>query len=174
MPLQAGSSQATISQNIAEMRKAGHPEDQSVAAAMQKAGKADAEPKDETKYNKEAVQKEINKDKRIKGGEAKKIHAVLKGWRGDAVSDVKERMDGLTAKAGALASRMDAFQLDRAVADAPGGPKSEEDAEREGSANGRQGQVRLGRVPMMQRAGWPENIIKAWLRGYDRGAKRNS
>lgn len=32
-----------------------------------------------TKYNKEAVQKEINKDRRIKGKEAKAIHALLKG-----------------------------------------------------------------------------------------------
>jgi hypothetical protein len=31
------------------------------------------------KYNKEAVQKEINKDRRIKGKEAKAIHALLKG-----------------------------------------------------------------------------------------------
>jgi len=31
------------------------------------------------KYNKDAVEKEIRKDKRIKGKEAKLIHALLKG-----------------------------------------------------------------------------------------------
>jgi hypothetical protein len=31
------------------------------------------------KYNKEAVQKEINKDRRIKAKEAKAIHALLRG-----------------------------------------------------------------------------------------------
>jgi hypothetical protein len=35
----------------------------------------------EPKYNAAAVQKEIAKDKRIKPGEAKAIHALLKGWR---------------------------------------------------------------------------------------------
>jgi len=34
MPLRKGSSQKTISHNIREMRDAGHPEDQAVAAAM--------------------------------------------------------------------------------------------------------------------------------------------
>jgi hypothetical protein len=36
------------------------------------------------KYNAEAVQKEINKDKRIGGKEAKLIHSLLKGRTGDA------------------------------------------------------------------------------------------
>ena len=31
------------------------------------------------KYNKESVQKQIDKDRRIKGKEAKAIHALLKG-----------------------------------------------------------------------------------------------
>jgi hypothetical protein len=39
MPLMSGSSQAVISENIREMRKAGHPENQAIAAAMNKAGK---------------------------------------------------------------------------------------------------------------------------------------
>lgn len=39
MPLFTGKSQGVISQNIREMRKAGHPEAQSVAAALNKAGK---------------------------------------------------------------------------------------------------------------------------------------
>ena len=34
MPLRKGSSQKTISHNIREMRAAGHPQDQAVAAAM--------------------------------------------------------------------------------------------------------------------------------------------
>ncbi len=40
MPLAKGSSQAAISSNIEEMRKAGHPEAQAIAAAMRMAGKA--------------------------------------------------------------------------------------------------------------------------------------
>lgn len=32
-----------------------------------------------TEYNRDAVEKEIRKDKRIKGREAKLIHALLKG-----------------------------------------------------------------------------------------------
>lgn len=39
MPLQRGSSQATISSNIREMRHAGHPQDQAVAAALRIARK---------------------------------------------------------------------------------------------------------------------------------------
>ena len=36
MPLRSGTSRETLSENIAEMRRAGHPEDQSVAAAFRK------------------------------------------------------------------------------------------------------------------------------------------
>ena len=39
MPLMQGSSPDVISSNIREMRRAGHPEDQSVAAAYRMAGK---------------------------------------------------------------------------------------------------------------------------------------
>lgn len=35
------------------------------------------------KYNKEAVDKQIKKDARIKGKEAKSIHALLKGRKGN-------------------------------------------------------------------------------------------
>jgi hypothetical protein len=36
VPLKAGTSQATVSGNIREMVRAGHPQDQAVAAAMRK------------------------------------------------------------------------------------------------------------------------------------------
>lgn len=39
MPLMKGSSSEAISFNIGEMRKAGHPEDQAIAAAYRMAGK---------------------------------------------------------------------------------------------------------------------------------------
>jgi hypothetical protein len=42
MPLKPGTSDKTVSANIREMRKAGHPQDQSVAAAMRK--KAESAP----------------------------------------------------------------------------------------------------------------------------------
>ncbi len=40
MPLKSGSSKATVSRNIAELRRSGYKEDQAVAIAMDKAGKS--------------------------------------------------------------------------------------------------------------------------------------
>lgn len=40
MPLTPGSSQATISKNIAEMVRAGHPRSQAIAAALNNARKS--------------------------------------------------------------------------------------------------------------------------------------
>lgn len=40
MPLFKGTSQSVISENIREMRNAGHPEDQAAAAAYRMAGKS--------------------------------------------------------------------------------------------------------------------------------------
>jgi hypothetical protein len=40
MPLKRGSSQATMSKNIAELRRSGRPEAQAVAIALSKSGKA--------------------------------------------------------------------------------------------------------------------------------------
>jgi hypothetical protein len=40
MPLKKGTSQAVVSDNIRELRKAGYPEKQAIAIAMRKSGKA--------------------------------------------------------------------------------------------------------------------------------------
>lgn len=40
MPLLSGSDKGIVSENIKELRKAGHPETQAIAIAMRKAGKA--------------------------------------------------------------------------------------------------------------------------------------
>ncbi len=40
MPLERGSSRGTISRNISEMVRAGHPQRQAIAAAMRQAGKS--------------------------------------------------------------------------------------------------------------------------------------
>lgn len=49
MPLMKGRSKEVISENIAELRRAGHPEDQAVAIAYKVAGKS----KDKKKPKKE-------------------------------------------------------------------------------------------------------------------------
>lgn len=55
----------------------------SVARLDDACADADKKPAEGGKYNASAVQKEIEKDKRIKPGEAKLIHGLLKGWRKD-------------------------------------------------------------------------------------------
>lgn len=65
--------------------------------------RADVKAYVDKKYSAEAVQKEINKDKRIGGKKAKAIHALLKGRTGDA--DVIEEYRGykiLRGKTGAV------------------------------------------------------------------------
>jgi len=53
-----------------------------LAAALSRKDAVEKKPEG-GKYNASAVQKEIEKDKRIKPGEAKAIHGLLKGWRKD-------------------------------------------------------------------------------------------
>lgn len=50
MPLKTGSSKKTISYNIAELRRSGRPEKQSVAIAMSKAGKSRKSKRKKSKY----------------------------------------------------------------------------------------------------------------------------
>jgi len=57
MPLEAGSSREAIAHNIAELRRAGHPEKQSVAIAMREAGEARA---DETSTDNNRSTSKIN------------------------------------------------------------------------------------------------------------------
>lgn len=49
MPLKKGSSQKTISKNIEEMIKAGHPRAQAIAAAYSNAGKSTSKKKGKKK-----------------------------------------------------------------------------------------------------------------------------
>jgi hypothetical protein len=61
MPLKAGSDQETISHNIREMIKAGHPREQAVAAAMAKAREHDAAPCGCTQCRDTARRKDMSK-----------------------------------------------------------------------------------------------------------------
>jgi hypothetical protein len=45
MPLSKGKSQKTVSKNIREMIKSGHPQKQAVAASLRSAGKSKSKPK---------------------------------------------------------------------------------------------------------------------------------
>lgn len=47
MPLMKGSSKEVISENIAELMRAGHPQDQAIAIAYKEAGKSKSKPKKE-------------------------------------------------------------------------------------------------------------------------------
>ncbi len=70
MPLKPGYSQKTISRNIREMRAAGHPEKQSVAAAMREARTS--------KQNHDALNKAIAAGTREMEGQ-KQAKALLEG-----------------------------------------------------------------------------------------------
>lgn len=63
MPLKKGKSQETISDNISEMIKAGHPRDQAIAAALNSAGKSKA-PK---------ARKKVEGRKRVENFSSKKV-----------------------------------------------------------------------------------------------------
>lgn len=51
MPLKKGKSKKVISENISELRHAGHPENQSIAIAMKEAGKSKRQKKTRSKYS---------------------------------------------------------------------------------------------------------------------------
>lgn len=73
MPLKKGSSKATISKNIAEMRKSGYPEKQAVAASLNEARKSGAKiPKKPAKAKKTKDGMSHVSEKRIKAHAAKK------------------------------------------------------------------------------------------------------
>jgi hypothetical protein len=58
MPLESGSSRAVIGGNISEMIRAGHPRDQAIAAAMNKAGKSKMTGKNGAKHYRKKVTKQ--------------------------------------------------------------------------------------------------------------------
>ena len=89
----------------------------SVARLDDACADADKKPAEGGKYNASAVQKEIEKDKRIKPGEAKAIHGLLKGWRkddvkADANEDIKARIAARRARAEAGIREADALVRD--------------------------------------------------------------
>lgn len=57
MPLKSGKSRATISTNISEMMKSGHPQDQAIAASLRKAGKSKLTGKNGAKHHRKRATK---------------------------------------------------------------------------------------------------------------------
>lgn len=57
MPLEPGKSNKVVGSNIAEMIRAGYPRDQSIAAAMRKAGRAKLTGKSGAKHYRKRVTK---------------------------------------------------------------------------------------------------------------------
>ncbi len=62
MPLKTGSSEDTISSNISELRGSGRPEKQSIAIAMNKAGKAKKKSKPTPALDKYVMKKGMNNE----------------------------------------------------------------------------------------------------------------
>lgn len=57
MPLESGKSRSVIGSNISEMEKSGHPANQSIAAALRKAGKLKLTGKNGAKHFRKKVSK---------------------------------------------------------------------------------------------------------------------
>lgn len=60
MPLETGKSKAVISHNISEMRKAGHPEKQAIAAAFSEAGESRKDKIDEVIKKTDALERRVD------------------------------------------------------------------------------------------------------------------
>ena len=90
MPLEKGSLKETIGNNIAELRRAGHPEDQAVAIAMKEAGKSRS---DETQGEQQS------EDARMSS-----IEGRLQGIE-RAADEMRQRADSLVRRADAMCDR---------------------------------------------------------------------
>lgn len=93
MPLKKGKSQATISGNISEMIKAGHPRDQAIAAALSTARKARATGGRNEDDIKTAKRLGMNPSNIADVREAGKLRDFHKGFMGDLRGKAKEMAD---------------------------------------------------------------------------------